>query len=77
MSGGAMRSGDAPLRGAGRAIGAELTAKRPKPKLSKVMPEVWKLVKPRRLLLAGSFVLMVVNLGAAFELPLSFRPLVN
>jgi len=72
-----MRSGDAPLRGAGRAITAELTAKKPKPKLSKVMPEVWKLVKPRRLLLSVSFVLMVINRGAAFVLPLSFRPLVN
>ena len=34
---------------------------RPKPKLKKVLPEVWKLVKPRRALLAGSFVLMVIN----------------
>ena len=42
-----MPSGDKPLRGAGRATVAELSAKRPKPPLKKVMPEVWKLVKPR------------------------------
>jgi len=77
MTGGAMRAGDAPLRGAGRAVTAELTAKRPRPKLSRVMPEVWKLVRPRVALLSASFLLMVVNRGAAFVLPLSFRPLVN
>lgn len=72
-----MRSGDAPLRGAGRAITAELTAKKPKPKLKKVMPEVWKLVKPRLWLLSASFFLMIINRASAFVLPLSFKPLVN
>ena len=65
------------MRGTGRAIGADLTAKRPKPKMSRVLPEVWKLVKARWVLLSVSFVLMVINRSAAFVLPLSFRPLVN
>jgi subfamily B ATP-binding cassette protein MsbA len=72
-----MRSADRPMRGTGRAIGADLTAARPKPTMSRVLPEVWKLVKPRWMLLSVSFVLMIVNRSAAFVLPLSFRPLVN
>ena len=54
-----------------------MTKARPKPKLKKVLPEVWKLVKPRRWMLAGSFLLMIVNRAASFALPLSFKPLVN
>jgi ABC-type multidrug transport system fused ATPase/permease subunit len=72
-----MRSVDGPSRGTGRAVAADLTAKRPKPPLKKVLPEVWKLVKPRWVMLSVSFVLMVVNRLAAFVLPLSFRPLVD
>ena len=53
MAGG-IPSGDRASRGTGRATTAELTKSRPKPALKKVMPEVWKLVKPRRLLLTGS-----------------------
>jgi len=49
-----MKSADRPSRGTGRATAADLTAARPKPKLKKVLPEVWKLMKPRRLLLGGS-----------------------
>jgi subfamily B ATP-binding cassette protein MsbA len=77
MTGGAMRSGDAPLRGAGRAIGAELTAKRPKPALKKVLPEVWKLIVPRKWLIAGSFCLMIVNRLCSLVLPISSRPFIN
>ena len=77
MGGGGMRSADRPSRGTGRAVAADLTKSRPKPKLKKMLPEVWKLVKPRWALLSVSFLLMVVNRGAAFVLPLSFRPLVN
>ena len=68
---------DRPARGTGRAAGADMTKARPKPKLKKVLPEVWKLVKPRRWMLAGSFLLMIVNRAASFALPLSFKPLVN
>ena len=77
LGGRTMGAADRPMRGTGRAIGADLTAKRPKPKMSRVLPEVWKLVKARWVLLSVSFVLMVINRSAAFVLPLSFRPLVN
>ena len=42
--------------GAGRAVSAEMTTKRPKPPLKKVLPEVWALMQPRKWLIAGSFV---------------------
>jgi ABC-type multidrug transport system fused ATPase/permease subunit len=70
-------AGDRASRGTGRATTAELTKSRPKPKLKKVLPEIWKLVKPRLGLLSASFVLMVINRAAAFVLPLEFRPLVD
>ena len=72
-----MRAGDAPQRGAGRAITEELSAKKPKPKLSKVLPEVWKLVVPRKWLIAGSFCLMIVNRLCSLVLPISSRPFIN
>jgi subfamily B ATP-binding cassette protein MsbA len=75
--GGGMGSADRPSRGAGRALSADLTKSRPKPSLKKVMPEVWKLAKPRRWLLAGCFVLMLVNKTCALVLPYSFRPLID
>ena len=75
--GGGMHSADRSSRGTGRSLSADLTAKRPKPKLKKVLPEVWKLAKPRRWLLAGCFVLMVVNRTCALVLPWSFRPLID
>ena len=74
---GALPAADKPVRGTGRAIGAELTAKRPKPKLKKVLPEVWKLVKPRIWLISGSFLLMIVNRLCSFVLPVSSRPFIN
>jgi subfamily B ATP-binding cassette protein MsbA len=72
-----MPSGDKPLRGVGRATVAELSKKRPKPPLKKVMPEVWKLVKPRIWLIAGSFGLMLVNRLCSFVLPVSAKYLIN
>jgi ABC-type multidrug transport system fused ATPase/permease subunit len=72
-----MRSGDAPMRGTGRAVTADLTAKRPKPKLKKVLPEVWKLIVPRKWLIAGSFCLMIVNRLCSLVLPISSRPFIN
>jgi subfamily B ATP-binding cassette protein MsbA len=77
MGGSGMPSGDKPLRGVGRATVAELTKKRPKPPLKKVMPEVWKLVKPRIWLIAGSFLLMLVNRLCSFVLPVSAKYLIN
>jgi ABC-type multidrug transport system fused ATPase/permease subunit len=75
--GGGMKSADRPSRGIGKATTADLTASRPRPKLKKVLPEVWKLVKPRRWLLAGSFLLMIVNRLCSFALPVSSRYLIN
>ncbi len=72
-----MKSPDRPTRGVGKATAADLTASRPKPKLKKVLPEVWKLVKPRRWLLAGSFLLMIVNRTCSFAVPVSSRYLIN
>jgi len=75
--GGGMKAADRPSRNVGKATAADLTAKRPKPKLKKVMPEVWKLVKPRRWLLLGSFLLIIVNRVCSFALPVSSRYLIN
>ena len=72
-----MRAADAPSRGTGRATTAELTAKRPKPKLKDIWPEIWALIKPRRWLLAGCFLLMIVNRTCALVLPASFKPLID
>ena len=76
MSGG-IPTGDRPSRGTGRATAADLTKSRPKPPLKKVLPEVWKLVKPRRLLLSGSFLLMLINRFSSFALPVSSKYLIN
>jgi ABC-type multidrug transport system fused ATPase/permease subunit len=68
---------DRASRGTGRAVTAELTKSRPKPKLKKVLPEVWKLVLPRKWLIAGSFLLMIVNRLCGLVLPISSRPFIN
>ncbi len=72
-----MRAADSPMRGAGRAVSAELTAKRPKPNLRKVWPEIWALVRPRIWLLTGAFFLMVINRAAGLVLPVLSRPLID
>jgi ABC-type multidrug transport system fused ATPase/permease subunit len=41
------------------------------------MPEIWKLVRPRRWPLAGSFLLMIVNRVCSFAMPISSRYLIN
>ena len=68
---------DRSSRGAGRAASAEMTAKRPKPPLKKVLPEVWALMRPRKWLIAGSFCLMVVNRLCSLVLPVSSAPFIN
>src|ERR1700679_3978330 len=75
--GGGMPSADRPSRGTGRAMAADLTKSRPKPPLKKVLPEVWKLIQPRKALIAGSFCLMVVNRLCSLVLPVSSRPFIN
>ncbi len=77
MGGHGMRTADRPSRGTGRAVAADLSKSRPKPPLKKVLPEVWALMKPRKWLIAGSFVLMVINRSCSFVLPLSARSLIN
>jgi ABC-type multidrug transport system fused ATPase/permease subunit len=72
-----MQSADRPSRGTGRAIGADLTKSRPKPPLKKVLPEVWKLIEPRKGLIAFSFCLMVVNRLCSLVLPVSSAPFIN
>ena len=72
-----MKSADRPSRGTGRATAADLTASRPKPKLKKVLPEVWKLVGPRKLLLGGSFLLMIINRASGLILPASTKYLID
>jgi len=72
-----MKAVDRPSRGTGAAAAAQLSASRPKPNLKKVLPEVWKLIKPRRLLLAGSFLLMVINRASGLILPASTKPLID
>ncbi len=72
-----MPAADRPSRGTGRATAASLTASRPKPKLKKVLPDIWKLVKPRRWLLAGSFGLMIINRASGLVLPASTRYLID
>src|ERR1019366_8897071 len=77
MGGGGMHAADRSSRGTGRALSADMTAKRPKPKLKKVLPEVWALMKPRKWLIAGSFCLMIVNRLCSLVLPISSRPFIN
>jgi ABC-type multidrug transport system fused ATPase/permease subunit len=72
-----MKSVDRPSRGVGKATTADLTKSRPKPELKKVMPEVWKLIKPRRWLLFGSFFLIIINRVCSFALPISSKFLIN
>ena len=72
-----MRAVDRPTRGAGRATTAKLSADRPKPPLKKMLPEVWKLIRPRRWLLAGSFLLMIVNRASGLVLPASTKYLID
>jgi ABC-type multidrug transport system fused ATPase/permease subunit len=55
--------------------------KQPKPpkvqRLKAVLPEVWKLMRPRRWLLGLGFVLMVINRVAALVLPYSTKFLID
>jgi len=62
-------------RGARARAGADLPKK--KPDLKKVMPEIWKLIRPRRWLLAFGFLLMIVNRVAGLVLPFSTKYLID
>ncbi|HEY4008674.1 MAG TPA: ABC transporter ATP-binding protein, partial [Acidobacteriaceae bacterium] len=72
-----MKAADRPSRNTGKAVGADLTAKRPKVKFRDVWPEIRALVMPRRWLLVGCFCIMIVNRACSLVLPLSFKPLID
>lgn len=76
LGGGGIKAADRPSRNAGKAITADLTAKK-KVNFREVWPEIRALVKPRRWLLAGCFVLMIINRTCALVLPASFKPLID
>jgi len=44
---------------------------------TKALPEIWKLVKPRRWALAGCLFLMIVNRMCSFAVPISSRYLID
>jgi len=67
---------DGPARGNPHRIALQAQT-RPKPKLSKVLPQVWALVKPRKWLLLGSFLLMIVNVTSGLVLPATARILID
>lgn len=77
IGGSGIKAADRPSRNTGKAIGADLTAKRPKVKFRDVWPEIWTLIKPRRWLMAGCFCIMIVNRACSLVLPLSFKPLID
>ena len=62
-------------RGAMRAAAGDLPKK--KPDLRKVMPEVWRLIRPRRWLLLFGLLLMAVNRVAGLVLPWSSKTLID
>ena len=72
-----MPAGDRPVRGGARAKSEDLSKNRPKPKFSKVWPQVLELIKPRRTVLAFSFLLMIINRAAGLVLPISSRSLID
>jgi len=78
MGGGrGMRPADSPSRGTGRAIAADATAQKPKPKFKDVWPEIRALILPRRWLLFGCFCLMIVNRASGLVIPVLFRPTID
>ena len=66
-----MRAERSPGVKSSNAAGGVTTKK--KADLKRVMPEVWKLVRPRRWLLLGGLVLMAINRVAGLVLPLSTK----
>lgn len=69
-----MKAADRPSRGSRGSFDAQ---GRSKPNLKRVLPEMLKLMKPRRLLLGGSFLLMIINRASGLVLPASTRFLID
>ena len=74
---GGMKAADRPSLGAGKAAASEAGTSRSTPKLIKVLPLIWTLVKPLRWLLAAGFLLMIVNRLCSFAVPICSRYLIN
>jgi ABC-type multidrug transport system fused ATPase/permease subunit len=74
---GQMKNADLPSRENGKVTTPKDSGSRNKPKLSKAVREIWKLVRPRRWALAGCFLLMIVNRLCSFAVPVSSRYLIN
>jgi len=55
----------------------QLASSRPTSTIPGMTPEIWKLVEPLRWVLAGSFLLMIVNRICSLAVPISSRYLVN
>ncbi len=77
LGGRATHQAERASRNPARALSAEMTQKKPIPKLSKVWPEIRKLVRPRFGLLLGSFAVMLVNRACGLVLPASTRYLID
>jgi subfamily B ATP-binding cassette protein MsbA len=66
-------------RGSGSRRGAAVEGDKPKRKveLRKILPEVWKLIRPRRWLLLFGLVLVAINRVSGLVLPLSTKYLID
>lgn len=72
-----VRGASLPTGGTTKITTGELPHRHTKSKLARVMPEVWKLIQPRRWALAGSCLLIVINRFCSFAVPISSRYLIN
>src|ERR1700686_1036138 len=61
----------------GHGAGGSHSTSSPPGSVFKALPEVWTLIRPRRLLLAMGFALMVINRVAGLVLPASTKFLVD
>jgi ABC-type multidrug transport system fused ATPase/permease subunit len=64
-------------RSAARAAAGDDPGKKRKPDLRKVMPEVWKLIRPRRWLLLFGLLLVGIKSAASFVLPITSKYLLD
>ncbi len=72
-----MRSAERTARNVSRSISADMTAKKPKPNMKRVWPEIKKMILPRRALLGASFLVMIVNRLSGLVLPASTKYLID
>jgi ABC-type multidrug transport system fused ATPase/permease subunit len=77
MPNGSVKVGERLVRDERNSAEGDPNTLRRRPRLAKVMPEIWKLVKPIRWLLSGCLLLMIVNRICSFAVPISSRYLIN